>query len=272
MRTRELTLVFAIIVIFMIACIGNVYAARTIPASNETSTLVVEISASAKGDLRSNADVVFQQGNGNLSDNPPLDQTGEGVNTVGYFENTMATDGSIQYDQTIRLDTGNKVAPQNNLETTRVIDYTNEDDGGRMYSSEEVLVSSTSSAADTDGTGCCAWGAAAEGDILPATCTDIIAGSEMDITEGSVSSSSSGRTVASSTDEPVSLEYSVNLEGSNQTANEDAEGMASVHVDANIQEGGGADGTDKATDVDHEQEVSVTGMINLAMKVSYSTD
>ena len=272
MRKRELTLVFAIIVILMMACIGNVQASRTIPASNETSMLVVHVSASATGDLRSSTEMVFQQGNENLYDNPPLNQSGEGVNTVGYFEETMATDGSIQYDQTIRVDTGNQITPQNNLETTRVIDYSNEGDGGRMVSSEEVMVDTVGAPADmSEDMGCCAWGSASQDGVLPASCTQVIAGSDMDLTEGSVASSSSGRTVAASTDEPVELTYSVDLHGTDQTGNEDAHGTASAHVDANIQEGGGEDGTDQTTGIEHEQEVSVNGWVDLAMSVSYST-
>lgn len=275
MIKRELTLVFAIIVLLMIAGIGSVQGARTIPASNETSMLVVHVSASASGNLRSNTDIVFQQGNENLNDNPPLNPSGEGVNTVGYFEETMATDGNISYDQTIRVDTGNQVTPQNNLETTRIIDYSNEGDGGRMYSSEEVLVESCGTAADlSDPQSCCneVWGAEADEGVLPGSCTQVIAGSEMDLTEGSVTTTSSGRTVAASTDEPLEMTYSVDLHGTDQTGNEDAHGTASAHVNANIAEGGGPDGTNQTASMQHEQEISVNGWVNLAMDVSYSTE
>ncbi|KQC10790.1 MAG: hypothetical protein APR55_08700 [Methanolinea sp. SDB] len=272
MIKRELTLVFAIIVILMIASVGSVAASRTIPASNETSMLVVSISASATGDLRSHTDMVFQQGNENLNDNPPLNPSGEGVNTVGYFEETMATDGNISYDQTIRVDTGNQVTPQNNLETTRIIDYSNEGDGGRMYSSEEVMVDTVGAPSNQTDLGCCAWGAETTDGVLPASCTQVIAGSEMDLTEGSVTTTSSGRTVAASTDEPVELTYSVDLHGTDQTGNEDAHGTASAHVSANIAEGGGEEGTDQTTAMQHEQEISVNGWVNLAMDVSYSTE
>jgi len=272
MIKRELTLVFAIIVLLMIAGIGSVQGARTIPASNETSMLVVHVSASASGNLRSNTDLVYQQGNEDLNNNPPLNQSGEGVNTVGYFEETMATDGNISYDQTIRVDTGNQVAPQNNLETTRIIDYSNEGDGGRMYTSEEVLVESCAAPATGEDLGCCSWGSSSADDVLPASCTQVIAGSEMDLTEGSVTTTSSGRTVAESTDEPLEMTYSVDLHGTDQTGNEDAHGTASAHVNANIAEGGGEEGTNQTTSMQHEQEIAVNGWVDLAMDVSYSTE
>ena len=60
------------IVLVLAAMIGSVEAARTIRASNETSTLIVGVSASADGGLRARTNAVFQQGNQNLNDNPPL--------------------------------------------------------------------------------------------------------------------------------------------------------------------------------------------------------
>jgi len=271
MRIKELSLVFAIIVFVMMVCIGPASAARTIPASNETSTLVVQISASSVGDLTSHTDVVFQQGNEDLNNNPPLNPAGEGVSTIGYFEDTMATGGSIEYDQSIRLDTGNRVAPQNNLETTRIIDYSNEGDGeagGRMVSSEAVLVDVMATASNqTDG--CCPWGSASD-EVLPATNDRVIAGSEMDLTEGSVASQSSARTVAASVDEPVELTYSVDVQASNQTQDDYAQGTATAYVDAIIQEGSG-EGTNQTTDMSYEQEITVDGLVDLAMSVNYES-
>jgi hypothetical protein len=43
-------------------------------------------------------------------------------------------------------------------------------------------------------------------------------------------------------------------------------------VNANIAEGGGPDGTNQTASMQHEQEISVNGWVNLAMDVSYSTE
>jgi hypothetical protein len=77
------------IVLVLAASVCTAEAARTIPASNETSTLIVGVSASADGGLRARTDAVFQQGNQNLNDNPPLNSSGEGAATIVYQEHTM---------------------------------------------------------------------------------------------------------------------------------------------------------------------------------------
>jgi len=270
MKTRSLTILLAVTVM-VIAMVGMGSAARPIPPSNETANLYVEISATAIGDLTSHTDVVFTQGNGNLADNPPLDSNGEGQATAGYFEDTYATSGSIEYNKNVYVDTGSQTQPSNNLETERSIDYSNEGDGdavGRMYSTEAVMVSECATAS-TGASGCCPWGTTS-GDVLSATCVNVITGSEVDLQEGSVDSEGSARTISDDVDEGVSLTYSVDVDGSGQTGNDTAEGMAAVYVDANILEGAGM-ATNQTTDMSYEESVTVDGLVELAMKTGYES-
>lgn len=266
--TRYLTILLAItVVVTAIAGIGS--AARPIPPSNETSELYLEISASAIGSLKSSTDLDFTQGNGNLIDNPPL-APGEGEATIVYTEHTMATYGSILYDHTVSLDTGSRLAPENNLETTRSIDYTNDGDGvggGRMYSSEAVLISEAGSGGDNEG-GCCPW---PTGDAcVSATCVKVEAGSEVDLKEGSVDSESTARTVSSDVGEDIGMTYNFDVDGSGQTGNDAAVGDAIVHIDVTEKEGGGCELNNQTTDMNYEETVHISGLIELAMRTGYS--
>ena len=101
MKRRIWLALFVILV--LVSAVSTVEAAVAIPASNETSTLAVEISASADGGLRARTDMVLQQGNGNIADRPPLTE-GEGVSTIVYQEHTMATSGSVDYEKDVYVD------------------------------------------------------------------------------------------------------------------------------------------------------------------------
>jgi hypothetical protein len=270
-------LIAVCVAIVLAASIGSAEAARAIPASNETSTLIVGVSASADGGLRARTNAAFQQGNEDLRDNPPLNATvGEGVATIVYQERTMATSGSVDYNKEVVLDTGNQISPQNNLEVVRDIDFSASSDGtpeGNMLSTESVTVTEAATSVDLttlDPAACCPFGVQDLNQVLPATCDTITAGSDVSISEGHVDSDSSARTVAASVEEPVQLTYSIEVEASGQTDDEKAQGSATAYVDANLKEGRDGDGN-LATDVDYEQSTTVRGMIDLAMDVSWSS-
>jgi hypothetical protein len=259
------------VILVLVSFVSTVEAARAIPASNETSTLGVEISATADGGLRARTDAVLQQGNGNLADNPPLD-SGEGASTIVYQEHTMATSGSVDYEKDVYIDTGNQNEPTNNLDVTRSIDFSASSDGspqGNMISTESVTVTAMATSADP-GSSCCMWGTQDPNAVLPATNDVVTAGSDVSISEGQVTSESSGRAIAASTEEPVEMTYSVDVGPSGQTDDEKAQGTATAYVDADIMEGSGS-GTNQTTDMSYDQSTTVRGMITLAMDVSYST-
>jgi hypothetical protein len=265
---------FIFIALVFVSAVGTAQAARTIPASNETATLLVGVSAYADGGLRARTDMALCQGNEDLQDNPPLNSSGEGVNCIIYQEHTMATSGSIYYEKDVMVDTGNQIDPANNLETTRYIDFSASSDGtqeGNMYSSESTTVTSTSTGATVDPSNpsaCCSWGVQ-DTTTLSATNDQVTAGSEVSLYEGEVISDSSARTIAASVEEPVELTYSVEVGPSTQTDEDHAQGSATAYVDADIMEGSG-DGTAQTTDMGYDQTTTVRGMINLALDVSYS--
>jgi hypothetical protein len=270
MTKRTVTILLAATVLVFALFLAPVHAANPITPSNETSKLSVQISATSVGTLYSNSDLIYTQGNGNLADNPPL-ADGEGQSTLGYFEKTVATSGSTEYTKLINLDTSSKSQPQNNLETVRVIDYTNTGDGnsvGIMYSNEAVMID-TCASATTGEEGCCSWGTSAD-DILSATCAFVNTGSTVYLDEGRVVSDSSARTVSSDIDEGVQVSYTVDISGSGQTGNETAVGKATVYIDAYILEGSGNE-TNQSSVVIYDESVTVDGLISIAMQTGYSS-
>ncbi|MFA5294105.1 MAG: hypothetical protein WC382_01135 [Methanoregulaceae archaeon] len=270
MMNRSITILLAVAVLVIALFLIPVNAANPIPPSNETAKLSVQISATSVGTLYSGSDLTYTQGNGNLADNPPL-ASGEGQSTAGYVEKTVATSGSTEYTKIINLDTSSQSQPQNNLETVRVIDYTNTGDGndvGIMYSNEAVYIDACASAVE-DAQSCCAWGAGA-GSVLPASCITVDTGSTVYLDEGRIASDSSARVTSSDIDEGVSITYTVDVSGSGQTGNETAVGKATVYVDATIMEGSG-NATNLSSVVAYDEKVTVDGLISIAMQTGYSS-
>ena len=273
MKRTFVLLVFIALVLML--SVGTAQAARAIPASNETSTLIVEVTAYADTSLRARTDMVLCQGHENLQDNPPLNSSGEGVNCIIHQEHTMATSGSTYYTKDIMVDTGNQIDPANNLETSRYIDFSATSDGspeGNMFSSESTTVTSMSTSANVDpgsASGCCFWGVQSA-TVLPATNDQVTAGSEVSLYEGQVVSDSSARTTAASVEEPVELTYSLDVGPSAQTDEDHAQGSATGYIEAEIMEGTG-EGTAQTTDMGYDQTTTVRGMIDLALEVSFSS-
>jgi hypothetical protein len=270
MKTKLMVILIAFAMVMAIGC-SAVSAANPIPASNETSGISVYIIANAEGSLKSDTDIVFTQGNGNLIDNPPLDSNGEGQATIAYVEKTVATSGNINYTQSIEVDTASQGSTGSNLETVRQIDYSNEGDGdsvGRMYSSESVMIEQDATAA-SGAEDCCLWGTGDEG-TLPASSVRVEAGSEVNLKEGSVNSDSTARTVSNDVDSGIELTYDVSIEGSGQTGNDKAVGSAEVFTEAIIMEGSGNQ-TNQTTSMTYEENVRVNGLIQISMDTGYSS-
>jgi hypothetical protein len=272
MKTKSIAILLAALIMALVVCCSAVSAGIPVPPSNETSALSVEITASAIGKLTSNTDMTFTQGNGNLADNPPLDANGEGQATIGYFEDTVATSGSIYYTKNLYLDTSSPNQGSDNLLVVRDIDYTNDGDGngaGMLYSTEAVMIDECATGSTAGDAGCCQWPTDEPVD-LPASCVYVMSGSDVLLKEGAVTSVSSASTVNDDIDAGIQLAYDVTVDGSGQTGAATAEGKATVYTEAIIKEGSG-NATNMTTDVSYTESVTVDGLIEIAMKTGYSS-
>jgi len=276
MRKRKQ--IFLIVIVGLVAfggCLAS--GARTLPPTNETSEITVLTSASVVGNLYSHTDIVYVQGNQDLSDNPPLNEScGEGESTISYQQDIMAISGEATYDKYTKLDTGPKTANSDNFESTQELTYNTTGDGsetGKMIADESILVSAVADGC-TAGETCCdsVWGAS-DGSAIPPTNDVVEAGSSMVVSEADVVSSSGARITADSPDTPVSLDYSVTIEGVNQTQGDPstgAVGTATAYVNADLQEGLG-NSTDVGSEVTYSDVTSASGLFTLAKEVSYNS-
>jgi hypothetical protein len=274
---RNTRILIAAIIVMIAVCGTLASAARTLPPTNETTSITVLTSVSVIGNLYSNTDIVYVQGNEDLSNNPPMNETcGEGQSTISYQEDIMAISGEATYDKYSNLDTGPKTANSDNFETTQILTYDTNGDGdetGKMIADESILVE-TIAYGCTTGETCCdsVWGAQ-DGTVLPATNGVIVAGSEMVVSEAAVASSSGARITADSTSTPVSMDYAVEIEGVNQTEGDTstgAVGTATAYVNANIQEGLG-NSTAVGSEITYSDVTTASGLFELAKSVSYTS-
>lgn len=269
MKAKSFTIVLAVLIMVLMMCCSAGSAGPAILPSKETSNLYVEINATAVGTLNSGTSLTFTQGNGNLIDNPPLD-AGEGQAMLGYHEQTIATSGSITYLKNLYLDTSGQ-ALDDNLLVVRDIDYTNTGDGdglGMMYSAESVMIKEDLNASSTTDS-YCMWPTGTS-DVLSGSSVSVKSGSEVLLEEGSVTSVSKANIVSAVPNEGISLDYYVDVDGSGQTGNATAEGMATVYTESLIMEGSG-DKANLTTNVESAEKVTVNGLITIAMNTVYSS-
>ncbi len=265
MKTKVSIGVIIIAMVILLAASGSAMAARPVPGGNETSVITVQTSAKVIGNFQAQTELVLQQSTGDLV--PPLED-GEQVSLVAYSENTMGINGATDYSKNTNINTGNVVNGQENVQTDRIITF-DAGDGGRMVSSENVLVQTVANEATT-ASGCCPWGSTTNA-TLPAECETVQAGSKLDVFEVSASSSSGVRAIADTPGTTVSLDYSIDAHGINQTPGSmenAAIGSATAYVDGKITQG---NGTAPGTNMEYHDVTSVDGLFDLSKDVSYSS-
>jgi hypothetical protein len=266
MKTKLSIGVIIIAMVILIAVSGSAMAARPVPAGNESSVINVQTAAHVAGSFQARTELVLQQSSGDLV--PPI-ESGDQISTVVYTENTMGINGETEYAKNTNLNTGNVVNGQENVQTDRILTFDG-GDGGRMVSAENVIVQ-TIATEDTTSTSCCPWGSTTNA-TLPAECETVQAGSKMDVYEVSVSSSSGVRAIADSPGTTVSLDYSIDAHGINQTPGSlenAAIGSASAYVDGKTMQG--SNGTSQSTNMEYHDVTSVDGLFDLSKDVSYSS-
>jgi len=185
--------------------------------------------------------------------------------TTSYSENTIASNGYVSYTKEFGVDTANKVANQNNVQSSRIIEFIASGDGnpmGRMISDESLMIDNVGLAASTSDYMLCPFGSSSSSSI-PAFCNIVEAGSSLDMTEVSVASQASSRTIAASADVPVALSYHIKAQGFDGYP---AQGSISAYIKSHIQEGRG-DGVEKAEDLAFSETSTASGEVTLFDKL-----
>lgn len=108
----------------------------------------------------------------------------------------------------------------------------------------------------------------ASSETTTASSVRVIAGSEVQLKEGSVNSASSSRTIADNPDAGIAVSYLVNVDGSGHSGDDRAEGAAEVYTDAFVMEGYG---TNETTELSYYESVMAQGLIEISMETGYSS-
>jgi hypothetical protein len=263
MKTKVSIGVIIIVMVVLIAVSGSAMAAHPVPPGNVTSQIFVKTSATVIGDFQASTDLTLLQSTGDLT--PPL-APGEQVGMAQYDENTMAINGETNYAKNTQINTG---GVGENVQTDRIITF-EADDGGRMVSSEDVIVM-TVGTESTSETGCCPWGSTVNS-TSPAELEYVASGSKMDVSEVSASSSSGITVISEVPGVPVSLDYSINAHGIDQTPgtmDSPAIGSATAYVNGLIMQG--SNNTTQSTNMQYHDVTSVDGLFDLSKEVSYTS-
>jgi hypothetical protein len=157
---------------------------------------------------------------------------GEVQYAVTYSEDTIADQGLVAYQKTSSLDTANKVANQQNLQTDKIIEFIGFETG-RAVSSEDLLVDGAGQFGLTESLFLCPFVSNDPG-ITPQFCNIVEMGSTTDMTLMSLASSAGERHVSAMGDVPVEAEYAVKVTGFGTIP---ATGSVNAVMNTHLQEG-----------------------------------
>ena len=162
-----------------------------------------------------------------------LDDTpGEVRSTVGYNENTAAVNGAVTYVKGSAVNTGNQLADQFNVKNSKTVTFTAADTG-RMTSSEDLLMDNVGTFDYTRNNVLCPFASTAS-TFIPEFCNIVTESSAVDMSQVSLATAASERSVAATSDIPAEADYSIQVHG---IGNSPAIGSAQTSMNVHIQEG-----------------------------------
>ena len=159
---------------------------------------------------------------------------GEVQYTAGYNEDVTAVSGSLTYQKTMSISTGNKSAGEENIGADRVVTFTG-GDGGRMTTREDLLLDGAGAQTVAANQVCCPFTGTA-GPFFPPFCNIVMSGSSADISTGSISTTAGVRFISASVDIPVAETYRVNVKGVTGSGGTGASGTVGAFMKVNLQE------------------------------------
>lgn len=209
---------------------GMGIADDAVGATRQTQGITTVTHVVVYGTFTDSAEAVWVSSNQDLRNNPPLNNysderdeqgaltgnqawTPEAQYTMSYSEQTLADNGYIEWDKTVSLDTGNKVANQDNFKATTQFDFVSfEDAFGRATFSESLMLDGASMGSAAGNRMLCPFGTGDSG-YIPAYCNIVEMGSSFTGSRVSMITQASERHVAASADVPVGMSYSIGLSG-----------------------------------------------------------
>jgi hypothetical protein len=186
--------------------------------------------------------------------------------TTAYDANIVAQAGHTSFVKSMNIDTRNKIIGQSNIKADTALTFIATADGGNVVGSENIMLDGAGNATTAADKMLCPF-ASAGGNVIPAYCNIIQAGSKYDLTVGSVTTSANDKFVGSDATIPVVLNYAINVKPYTASGTQvPAIGSAMAYIKAHIQEGNNFN-TTKAEDLTYSETSSANGYIYSFNKV-----
>jgi hypothetical protein len=186
--------------------------------------------------------------------------------TTAYDANIVAQAGHTVLTKSMNIDTRNKVIGQSNIKADTTLTFIATADGGNVVGSENIMLDGAGNATTAADRMLCPF-ASAGGNVIPAYCNIVQAGSKYDLTIGSVTTAANNKFVGSDATIPVVLNYAVNVKPYTASGTQaPAIGSAMAYIKAHIQESNNITAT-KAEDLTYSETSSANGYINSFNKV-----
>jgi hypothetical protein len=286
--TRKIILVAAIA---FVLCIGIAMADPGVPQVPETQGFVTSTAMSAVGTV-TETDNIVSQISGNQQGLPPailpLYYEWETVYTSTYSEETIADQGLVDYTKSMSYDSaGAATQGVYNLQTSKVLDFIGLDTG-RMTSEESTVLDGAGTGIEDSEIMICPF-ASIDGSENPAFCNIVEEGSSVDLTLGSLSTTTAQRYIMLKgntepaeedsgpwdlpiSDPGVESDYSIKLTGFGDVP---AMGSAAAFINVHVQEARAVPdegAAPKAEDLVYSEYTTAAGDITLFQKVmSYNS-
>lgn len=178
--------------------------------------------------------------------------------TAAYNEHTQSVGtGYIEYTKTLNIDTANKLATQSNIEAFKQVNFQGEG-AARLLTEENIYVGGSGAGEDTKSRSACFY-AAQQSAVIPPFCTSAEAGSSVDMSRGSVTTSSDTRFIMKTMEPGVELNHNIRVI--------DTRGKVSTFMEVIGLEGRG--NGNLGSEIKFRERVSVDGYIALFDKTMH---
>jgi len=225
-KTTRLIGVIATAMVLSIAFSGVALASQPVCPTPETDTIKTVTMITCQGMVTEMEKASWESSNEDLINNPDLDDE-EVVGKMSYKEDLKVTDGVTNFIKDLDLDTGS--VP--NLNVMKSIGYTQGATIGSLSHDEEVSFGIVSDWAWTEDVILCPFAAAAE-DLLPASCVDVEASSNMVVTDVLATTV----TKVEISESPIEMHYEVTATGSGG-AETPAVGHITAEFEVSVEDG-----------------------------------
>jgi hypothetical protein len=269
--------ILLLLVISVMLCTAAAFADTGVPRVPETQGFSTSTAMSALGTVTETDSIVNVIASQELEGISPLIE-GESVYTSSYAENTVADQGLVTYTKQMTTDTAG-MATQGlfNVRTDKVVEFVGTDTG-RMVSDENSVLDGAGLGIVDFAIMICPFASPDEDNVNPPFCNIVEEGSSVDLTLGSLATTTAQRYImeigerAGPWDYPVSdpgveANYNVKLTGFGDIP---AMGSAEAYINVHVQEGRTLTGTPtedpKSEELVYSELTTASGDITLFQK------